>query len=374
MEAYPEPSPREFLTEVLAAPERPPGPSVVRWDGLGAGAAARLVAEVVPDLVEVCTSGSTGPAVRWRHSRWQLWTEAHLLAGLVRADRPRAVLSFAPPTHLYGLVATVLLPAALGVPVCYWPRYGLPVPALDAGRWLVVAIPWAFPVLLRDPSVLGRREHVTVLHSTATLPVTAGEFAAANGPGRTRLVEVFGSTETGAIAHRQRTGPSLRAPASRAPEPWTLMDDVRFAPGPAGRLTVAGPRLALGPDGRPLPRWTTDDHVRRLDGRTFRFHGRRARLIKVNGRRIDLDVLEERLRAALSCADLACVPVADPLRGEHVELLVAAPGEPCLVPRRTTEVLRELGVTVGRITIVDRIDRGATGKLRGPAARRAVGP
>ncbi|MBZ4324502.1 hypothetical protein JNW98_34955, partial [Streptomyces sp. SCA2-4] len=353
MEGYPEPSPREFLTESLAGPGRPAGPSVVRWDGLGPGAAERLVAEVVPDVVEVCTSGSTGPAVPWRHSRWQLWTEAHLLAGLVRADRPRAVLSFAPPTRLYGLVATVLLPAVLGVPVCYRPRYGLPVPAVDAARWLVVTLPWAFPVLLRDLAEPGRRQHVTVLHGTAALPAGAGEFAAAARPGRVRFIEVFGSAETGAIAHREPAGPPPRPPSSRAPDPWTLMEDVRFAPGPDGRLTVSGPRLALTPEGRPLPRWTTGDHVRRLDDRTFLFHGRRGRLIEVDGRRVDLDLVEDRLRAVLDCTDLACVPVTRRPGDDHVELLVAGPREPCLVPRRTTEALRELGVAVGRITIVD---------------------
>ncbi|WP_171163403.1 AMP-binding protein [Streptomyces sp. I05A-00742] len=367
MESYQELSPREFLARSLgASPAGPPGPSVTRWERLGRRSAAELVADVLPDVVELCTSGSTGPAAPWRHSRRQLWSEAGMLADLVRADRPRAVLSFAPPAHLYGLIATALLPAVLGLPVCYWPRYGLPVPAIDADRWLVVAIPWAFPVLLRDPSVLGRSEHVTVMHSTATLPATAGEFVSATGPGRVRLVELFGSTETGAIAHREHT---------TAPSPWTLMDDVRFDGDPAdGRLGVSGPRLALTPEGRPMARWTTDDHVQRLDDRSFHFHGRRHRLIKVNGRRIDLDLVEERLRAALPCADLTCVPVPDRLRGEHVELIVAGPHEPHLVRRRTTEALRGLGVTVGHIRIVDRIDRGDTGEPRPFADRGVTGP
>ncbi|RLU81763.1 acyl-CoA synthetase [Streptomyces griseocarneus] len=366
MDGYQEPAPQEFLARALeAVPDSPLGPSVTRWDRLGQRAAEELVTDVLPDVVEFCTSGSTGPAVPWRHSGRQLWTEAGMLADLVRADRPRAVLSFAPPTHLYGLIATALLPAALGVPVCYWPRYGLPVPAIDADRWLVVAIPWTFPLLIRDQTVLGRRERVTVLHSTATLPASAGEFIRAAGPDRVRLVELFGSTETGAIAHREHTDP---------PSPWRLMDDVHFAGEPGdGRLSVAGPRLALTTEGLPMTRWTTDDYVQRLDDRSYHFHGRRLRLIKVNGRRIDLDLMEERLRAVLPCADLTCVPVADRLRGEHVELLVAKPREPHLVHRLTTEALRGLGVTVGRITIVDTIDRSDTGKPRRLADRQVGG-
>lgn len=371
MPGYQELAPEELLARALAHEQV--GPSVTRWDGLGRAAAEELVGRAVPDVVELRTSGSSGPAAGWRRTRRQLWTEAGMLAELVRADRPRAVLSFAPPTHLYGLIATALLPAVLGLPVWHCPSYGLPAPEADARRWLVVAIPWAFPVLLRDLSVLGGPEHVTVLHSTATLPATAGDFAAALGPERLRLIELFGSTETGAVASREWS--SFAAA-------WTLMPDVRFADDDPGErelpgetpLSVRGPRLALTGAGRPMDRWTTDDFVRRLDDRRFLFHGRRHRLVKVNGRRIDLDRLEERLRAAVPCADLACLPVTDPVRGERVDLLVAAPEDPALVARRTAECLRELGVTIGRIRMVETIDRGEVGKrIADQATDRAVG-
>jgi acyl-coenzyme A synthetase/AMP-(fatty) acid ligase len=362
----PDLAPRDLLARSLAATAQEPlGPATVRWDRYGPRAAEELVAAALPGTVAFHTSGSTGPAVRWPRTSGQLRAEARLLADLVRADRPQAVLSFAPPTHLYGLVATVLLPAVLGLPLHYWPRYGLPAPDPGAGRWLIVAIPWAFPLLLRDLSVLGAPEQVTVLHSTATLPGAAGEFITALGARRVRLVELFGSTETGLVAHREH------APGASA---WTLAPDVRFAedgpePGPdhdSGeiRLSVSGGRLALTPGGRPMDRWTTDDFVERLDDRRFRFHGRRGRLVKVNGRRIDLDHVEERLRAALPGADLVCVPVADRLRGERLDLCVAGVGDAGLVARRAADVLRAVGIAPGRIRLVRRIERSATGKPR----------
>ncbi|MFG2919310.1 hypothetical protein ACGF0D_41335 [Kitasatospora sp. NPDC048298] len=370
MSGYRELPPEELLARALG--HRPVEPSVTRWDRIGPEAAEELVRRAVPTVVELHTSGSTGPSAPWRRTRGQLWTEGGMLADLVRADRPQAVLSFAPPAHLYGLLATALLPAVLGLPVCFCPRYGLPAPPVDAQRWLIVAIPWAFPVLLRDLSVLGRPDHVTVLHSTATLPATAHDFAAALGAERLRLVELFGSTETALIAHREW---------SPDPGAWTLMPDVRFAddpagPGPVGErpLSVSGPRLALTAEGRPMESWTTDDYVEHLDDRRFLFRGRRHRLIKVNGRRIDLDLLEERLRAALPGTDLACRPVADRLRGEQVELLVAAPADPALVARRTTDCLRELGITIGRISMVDTIDRSEVGKRLADATDREERP
>lgn len=54
----------------------------------------------------------------------------------------------------------------------------------------------------------------------------------------------------------------------------------------------------------------------------FRFHGRRSRLVKVNGQRVHLDHVEERLRELVPCADLACVPIPDEVRGEDFDLLV----------------------------------------------------
>lgn len=385
MTAYQELLPEDLLAKALT--REPLAPSVIRWDAFSRSAAEELVLRTLPGEVEFCTSGSTGPAARWRHTSRQLWTEAVMLADLVGDDRPQAILSFAPPAHLYGLIGTTLLPAALGVPVFFWPRYGLPAPAMDVQHWLIVAIPWSFPVLLRDPSVLGRPEHVTVLHSTATLPSTARELGSVVGEDRFRLIELFGSTETALIAYRQSL-PTPRSP--RSPDAWTLMPDVRFTdlPAPPGpdhdlarpdetRLGVCSPRLALTPLGHPMAHWTTDDYIERLDERSFRFHGRRSRLIKVNGRRIDLDEVEERLRVAVPCADLACLPVADQLRGEHVELLVAGPEDPAGLARRATDCLRELGATVGWIRIVDHIERSAVGKPRQLDAERenqAVSP
>ncbi|MEQ4720119.1 hypothetical protein [Nonomuraea sp. B19D2] len=177
----------------------------------------------MPATVDLGTSGSTGASRTWRRTREQMWAEAGLLAGLLEKDRPEAVLSFAPPKHVYGALAGVLVPALLRLPVWYRPRYFGALPSEPFDRWAVVAVPWTFSILLRALPWVSAVEGLVVLHSTALLPATAGQLVSAAGAEQVGIVEVFGSTEAGGIASRTW---------SPSEQPWRLFDDVDFAPAP----------------------------------------------------------------------------------------------------------------------------------------------
>lgn len=372
---YEELTPAELLGSGLAAPRINETPWLVRWDLLGDDLdIERFVLEAFAETVDLETSGSTGPSRCWRRTREQMWSEAGLLAGLIERDRPSALLSFAPPRHVYGALASVLVPARLRLPAWYRPQYFGAMPPPASRRWAVVAVPWTFSILRRQMAWVRGTEHLSVLHSTATLPALAEAVVKEAGTRRMRIVEVFGSTEAGGIASRAWTpdGP-----------PWELFDDVMFAfPGaddpaglpPGGRsgdpyeeeapLVVRSPRLAFRPGEAPTDVWRTDDYVRRLDERRFRFDGRRDRLVKINGRRIDLDRLEESVRSVLRCADLAFLPVEDAFSGENFDLLVVQQDG---APLSVTEVRAAVGRFEARprqVRLVDRIDRSDTGKLR----------
>jgi acyl-coenzyme A synthetase/AMP-(fatty) acid ligase len=99
-----------------------------------------------------------------------------------------------------------------------------------------------------------------------------------------------------------------------------------------------------------------------VDDRTFRLVGRSGRLVKVNGRRINLDDAEHAVRAVLGCADLALVPVADEVIGEHVELLVVLEPGTELSELDLPAAVRRLGVRPKRLRVVPRIERSALGK------------
>ncbi|MFE1149933.1 hypothetical protein ACWHAO_08345 [Streptomyces albidoflavus] len=340
----------------------------VRWDAVGSFAAReKLVLDALPAELDFHTSGSTGPARSWLRGREDAWGEAGLLAGFLREAAPGppgAVVAFAPPLHVYGALATLLVPARLGVPVWYRKTFVGRMPETGQRHAVVVATPWIFSLLLRHLDWVRGLEHLTVLYSSAMLPGDARTLLEAAGEGRVTLVELLGSTETGGIATRVWRG--TRPPA------WRLFPDVTFAPpsretpeGPdtAVPLVIHSPRLARRPGEDTPAQWPTGDLVEPLDDRTFHLIGRVGRLVKVNGRRINLDEMEHLLRAHVDCDDLALAAVSDRMTGEQVDLYV--------VPRAGAErsadlspVPALLGVRPRKVHTVTALDRSATGKLR----------
>jgi len=359
--AYTEMAPETVLTLGFAAPEVAEGNWIVRWDRDGVDAAA-LCAATVSSFVDFHTSGTTGPSRCWRRVRDNVWLEAGMLAELVAPERPEAVVSFVPSVHLFGALVSVLVPAHLGVPVWYRTGFLGELPRLDQRRVVVMATPWIFQLLLENLDWVRRFDHVTVLYGGAMLPATAGRFLAEVGPERALIVEVMGSTEAGGIATRRwRAG---------EPPAWTLFRDVSFAHPelePAAEevpLVVRSPRLAFRPGAEPPQTWHADDRISPLGERSFRLLGRTSRLVKVNGRRVNLDEAEHTLRAVLDCADLALQPVPDDLIGEHVELLVVLEPGTELSELDLPTAFRKLGVRPKRVRVVDRIERSALGKAR----------
>ncbi|WP_327000796.1 acyl--CoA ligase [Dactylosporangium sp. NBC_01737] len=348
---YVELTPHDLLKLGFDAPEVTDGAWHVDWAPV-AGQEPQL-----PDVVDFHTSGSTGPRQTWRRTGEQLWTEAGILAGLF-PQRPDAVVSFVPPVHVYGALATVLVPARLGVPCWYRKSFFGAMPATGGRRIVVAATPWIFTLLLQHLDWVRSHEQVTVLHSSAMLPATAGDLLAQAG--NAGVVEILGSTEAGGIATRSWRGGD--------PPPWTLFPDVTWAarPGPdAGEvpLVVRSPRLAHRPGAARPEVWHTDDHVEPVDERTFRFAGRRNRLVKVNGRRINLDEVEQQLRPRLDTEDLAVVPVADPMIGEHLDLLLVLRPGTTLADLDLVAVNALIGVRPRKVRVLPRIARSETGKV-----------
>ena len=161
------------------------------------------------DLAEIClerfdssmvflTSGSAGQPKPCEHSLAGLHQEAAFLAELF-ADRKRVVAAVS-CRHIYGFLFTVLLPGLLGIPV--WRRLdkstiGL-APQLRPGDLVI-----GFPDFWRLASASPDRPppDVVAVSSTAPLPQDAEESLAARG--FSRLIEIYGASETAGIGWRQ---------------------------------------------------------------------------------------------------------------------------------------------------------------------------
>ncbi|KWT63831.1 hypothetical protein ADL21_00225 [Streptomyces albus subsp. albus] len=362
--SYSELTPQELLSAGFASPRISDRPWVVRWDAFGGDLRAieELVLEALPPTVAFKTSGTTGVSQTWNRTKEFLWSEAGMLARLLASRAPEAALSFVHPKHLYGALTSVLVPARLGIPVWYQPQFAGRLPQADTHRrWAVMAIPWIVPLLRRHMSWVQSTEQLTVLHASGMIPDAAVDFLAEAGAGRTRIVEVFGATEAGGVATRQWS--------EGDPPDWSLIDDVSFAnpflPGEGEvPLKIRSPRLAFLTDEATPDSCELDDHVERLDERSFRFTGRRTRLVNINGRRFNLDRLEDLLRPVLDCPDYAVRPVTDPLIGEHVELLVVLKPGTGLGDLDLTSAFARMGVRPRQVRTVDHIDRTEIGKFR----------
>ncbi len=153
-------------------------------DAIAARQPSRLVAR---------TSGSTGRPRPCSHDIADLMAEAAWFAEQV--PECQRVVAMVPATHLYGIVWTALLPGLMGVPVLEAAIGRLP--PLQAHD-MIVAVPEQWSALLRvcsnwPPNVIG-------VNSAG--PLGEGIAAAAMDAGLAKMIDVYGSTETGAIGMR----------------------------------------------------------------------------------------------------------------------------------------------------------------------------
>lgn len=351
------------LSLIGAAPRRELDAWTVGWDDLPAASAA--LDELRQADYEFHTSGSTGTPGRWLHHGEVLSANTDALVTLVGREFD-AMVSFAPPRHIFGACASVVLPAVLGVPFWFWGAISCRPPATRGGRLLVAAIPWTFPLLHRQLDWLRSFDKVTILHSTAVLPASARELRDDLVGGRTELnlVEALGSTETGGIAYH--SGWSKTAP-------WRLFPGVEFDhtadSGNEGQvLQVTTPWRPRRADGSTPRSWATGDVVDIVDDSQFVLRGRIGRLVKINGKRHDLGHVEEALKAQVACSDVACLVVGDVIRGETFDVLIA--GAPEGAEQSVRAVLRRLGLAARQISAVAEIRRSETGKVLADQSQR----
>lgn len=228
------------------------------------------------------TSGSTGQPAAHPKSWGQLWRgAAHLAEALHWSERPLcAIVGSVSPQHMFGLEATVMLPWYAGVPV----HAQKPLLAADieialrqCARpcwWMTTAVQLRAPLKTRTP--LEGLEGILA----STMSVPAALAAAAEAAWNAPVMEIFGSTETGALAIRRTASETTWGPLAGV----SLWHEGEAE---ARTLWAAGPHV--GP-----PVQLGDEIEFQPDGR-FLWLGRSSDLIKVAGRRASLAALNRSL-------------------------------------------------------------------------------
>ena len=344
------------------AEQRAPCPATRAEDPEGAGQVPAHLLNLDTE-VWLKTSGSTGQPQIICKTVAQFQAEAEALAqcwGLANEEPVDAVVGSVSPQHLYGLSFRVVLALCAGWPIhrmqCVYPE-SLLAAALPMRRSVWISSPMLLDALGED------RVGPRLRGSVSRLVSSAGSLSAATSERLHRQLgvlpdEIYGSTETGVIAHRQGSGP------------WQPLPSVQHGTDAEGALWVDSPWSG----GR---RQLADLVLPRGSG--FVLEGRRDRIIKLADKRVSLAHVEATLKEHAWVADGACglSPVHKRLA---VALVLSPEGATAWREQGRASVLNALrdhlrgsldAVALPRSwRVVDRLPRDAQGKLPLAAWRR----
>ena len=252
------------------------------------------------------TSGSTG-APQPQAKNWAALI-ATARSASQRFGHHIAIAATVPPQHMYGLETTVMMALVAGCAI----ESGLPFFPHDVAAALShLPAPRLFvttPVHLRAlvAAAVPLPPLAMVLSATAPLPQALAQEAerVLAAP----VYEIYGCTEAGSLATRRTTREPL----------WRLY-----------------PGLAL--EERDGAHWLVSDYldpvrlsdaVQLEDGHRFRLLGRGSDLVKVAGKRLDLNALREALLALPGVSDAAVLmPEGDEVTARPAALVVGDAGE-----------------------------------------------
>ena len=260
----------------------------------------------------VFTSGSTGTPVPHEKTFGGLLECMSVEAQRLGLDPgvSYAIVATVPPQHLYGFVASVLLPLASGNALtAERPFYPADICAALARaprpRVLITT-----PIHLR--ALMGANAPVpdTDLIVSATAALSGQLASEVEQRCRTRLLEIYGTTETGSIAMRRTT---------ETPE-WRLWPGVTLE-------ARAGETWARGGHVGQLTRLC--DVIEVTGGDRFLLHGRVADLVNIAGKRSSLAYLDHQLNSIPGVLDGAffhCDAAGGDAAVTRVGACVVAPG------------------------------------------------
>lgn len=240
----------------------------------------------------VHTSGSTGAAQAIPKCLRQMADEVATLEGLFGARLGTAdIVATVSHQHIYGLLFKVLWPLSTGRAIhaysfAYPEQLALVIASRDCA---LVSSPAHLKRLPDNPAWMNAAQRLHAIFSSGgPLPLDVAldaERLLGQAP-----IEVYGSSETGGIAWRQRHAQSDDSWTPLTGVAWRIAED-------DGVLEVQSPHL-------PDANWfrLSDCAVSAEDNR-FLLRGRTDRIVKIEEKRISLDAVETRLLASPLVAD-----------------------------------------------------------------------
>jgi len=238
------------------------------------------------------TSGSSGQAKAINKTFEQLIIEVEQLEKTFaqHLDSNESCSSLVMATvshqHIYGLLFKLLWPLWSGRDL-YLRSFAYPEHLVQKIKQLqnrdicLISSPAYYHRLLSDNVLTEVNTQLRVLFSSGG-PLNAEAAVSLKSSLKVTPIEVFGSTETGGIAWRQRD--------SIDDDGWQVFSEIQcLAENETQRLSILSPYVDKG-------HWyQTDDRVELIDKQRFKLLGRADRIVKIEEKRCSLDELGARL-------------------------------------------------------------------------------
>lgn len=323
----------------------PPGIEVIRPKSSSTSPhLSTYTADPQKELLRLYTGGSTGVPQIWSKTGINIFAEALFLARHFNVSAKDRIVATISPYHVYGLLYSVTLPLVSGAAVLP----GIPSfpeeiiqTARDCAATILVSVPAHYRVLRGKPLT---GSPLRLAFSSAGVLETGDntEFCRNN---RVGIVEVYGSTETGGIALRDR----FRGEEQFTPYPtvdWKIDGQ---------QLQVRSPYLSPGLTRDDGGFFTTGDRVEAYGTSGFCLKGRADSITKVGGNRVDLEEISALLKQQPGVADCLVFTLAEGggrqsrivalIEGEDVNIeglkkMLASRLEPYALPRTIKTVGR----------------------------------
>jgi acyl-coenzyme A synthetase/AMP-(fatty) acid ligase len=298
-------------------------------------------------ILGLYTGGSTGRPRMWSKTLKNLLAESVYLSRRFAVSHRDRFIATVSPLHIYGLLFSVLVPFVSSASVLN-ESYSFPGEIISAmedhSPTVFVSVPMHYRILsgqrISTPSLRA------AFSSAGVLDGGDGEaFFRQTGIG---VVEVYGSTETGGIASRCRTkGETAFTPFEGIG--WRIVDERLQI-----RSDFVSPEVERDADGF----LTTADRAMPYNENGFLLAGRSDSVVKVGGKRVDLEEVRGKLNGLPGVRDSVVISlpvdrgrenvvaalVEGDLDAEQVRLSLSHILEPYALPRKI-EIVDQLPCT-----------------------------
>lgn len=241
------------------------------------------------------TGGSTGTPQIWSKTPWNLLMEAVNIKNTFDIKEDDTILATVPPNHIYGMLYSILLPLVTGA------RVSVKTPTFpneiiqrieETNATVLVSIPAHYRAL--NPLPISHHHKLRIAFSSAGALSEEDSLGFYNNTG-VGVTEIYGSTETGGIAQRNRAkGQTTLIPFECVDVQIEKNEHLQV------RSHFLSRELFKSDDGF----FETADRVQWADSSGFMLLGRSDGIVKVGGKRVDLARTRETLMEVNNVEDV----------------------------------------------------------------------